>query len=136
METGGSGILGRLGERILSWIALGLLIAAGIAIWQMEPATRSAIWNAIWRTIAWLVIVAMVPWSGRFFMRRILEIGSNWAGAALVAAFVVVDVLAAMILMTGWPSGGWAWLASLAALGVAGTYNYLVAEYLADQGGL
>ena len=221
MDRTGSGIFGRLGERVLGWVALGLLIMIGIAIWRMDPVVKTAIWQGIWRTVFWVLIVAALPWSSRFFMRRILEIGSNWAGVGVIAAFVLVDLVVGLVLMTGCeasieakrqivaeatstdsetpeeaalpavpssadatdivrektadfvedladrirpadddastvaPSeqsaaadgqseadteqdgshGGWFWFACLAALAVAGTYNYLVTEYLAEMAG-
>ena len=135
MENTGGGILGRVGEKILAWIALGLLIFLGVGIYQLGSDGRQALWNGIWRTGVWLVIVIALPWSGRLFMARILEIGSNWAGVTLVAAFVVVDLVAGLVLMGGLPTGGWSWVAALTALGVAGAYNFMVAEYLAEQVG-
>ena len=45
------------------------------------------------------------------------------------------DLIAGRLLMQGWPSGGWGWTLSLAALALAGAYNYLVTEYLAEQTG-
>lgn len=135
METSGGGILGRLGEKILGWIALGLLLLLGYAVYRMEPATKAAIWGGIWRTAAWVVIAAGLPWVGRLFIGRLLEISSNWAGVGLIAGLVVVDLVAGLVLMGGLPSGGWGWTAALAALAVAGTYNYLVAEYLAERAG-
>jgi len=136
MEIPGGGILGRLGEKVLGWVALALLVGIGIGIWQMPGATKAAVWSGIWRTTAWVAIAAALPWSARLFIRRVAEVGSNWAGAGLIAAFLVGDLVAAMFLMTGWPSGGWGWFAGLAALGVAGTYNYLVTEYLAERSGV
>ncbi len=136
METTGGGILGRLGEKVLGWIALGLIVALGAAIVFMEEDTRAAIWSGIWRTIAWIVIVAALPWVSRFFIRRLLEVGSNWAGVVLLAVLVLLDAIAGLVLMGGWPSGGWGWLAALAALAIVGTYNYLVTEYLAEQTGI
>jgi len=135
METPGGGILGRLGEKTLGWIALGLLILLGIAIWRMEPATRQAIWGGIWRSAAWFVIAAGLPWITRLFITKIIEVGSNWAGVALLSALAAVNALSGLILMRGLPDGGWGWIASLAALAVAGTYNYLVTEYLTEQAG-
>lgn len=135
METTGGGILGRLGEKVLGWIALALVIMLGIAIWQMGPEMRGRIWGGIWRTAVWLVIAGALPWTARFFITRILELGSNRAGVVLLAAFVTVNAVAGLILMKGLPSGGWGWIAALAALAVAGTYNYLVTEYLSEQAG-
>lgn len=129
------GIFGRLGEKVLGWIALGLLIFLGIAIYQMPGETKAAIWSAIWRGFLWLAFVLAVPWSARLLMRRVLEAGTNWAGVALIGAFVVADAVVGILLMTGWPDGAWAWLATLGLLTAAGTYNYLVTEYLAEMAG-
>ena len=224
METTG-GILGRLGEKVLGWVALALLILIGIAIWRMDPVFRTAIWQSIWRTTFWVVIAAALPWSGRFFIRRVLDVGSNWAGVGFLAALAVVDLGAGLLLLSGCdatvearrvavaseadqnaqedglslptvsPSagvtdvvrekladvaegaadvaknaaerlrgdedaeaseaeadaaaaeaeataeaegggrGGWFWFACLAALALAGTYNYLVTEYLSEMAG-
>ena len=134
METQ-SGILARLGEKTASWVILALIVILGITIYQMPAETRAAIWSSIWRSVAWVAMVAAVPWSARLFIKRILEFGSNWAGVAMIGGLVVVDILAAVLLMTGWPAGAWGWLASLGALAVAGTYNYLVTEYLSEMVG-
>lgn len=133
MEVPGGGMVGRLAEKVIGWVALGGLVFLGIAIYQMPGETKAAIWSGIWRSAAWLVAAAAIPWSATLFIRRILEIGSNWAGLGLVAAFCVLDVVVALVLMTGWPDSGWAWAATLGALGLAGTYNFLVAEYLAER---
>ena len=222
METTGSGILGRLSEKALGWIILGLLIALGIAIWQMDPVLRTSIWQGIWRTIFWLALAAALPWSARFFIRRILATGTNWAGVGLLAAFFIVDVGAGLLMLGGCDAtiearrvavaedsqadrtpeetaltevggqasvgeavrhkladvvegaakladnaaerlrsekggeaeadtlgaeveaakqsqesdrGGWFWFTACAALALAGTYNYLVTEYLSEMAG-
>lgn len=134
METSG-GFLGRVGERVVSWIALCLLILLGVALWRMQPETRTAIWENTWRTSVWLVLAAAIPWIGTVFMSRLLAVGSNWGGVLLLAAYFVLDLGFGIALLRGWPAGGWSWFAALAALGVAGTYNYLVSEYLAERAG-
>jgi len=135
METTGGGILARLSEKMLTWIGLALLVFLVIAIWKMPPETRAAIWSGIWRSVVWVVIAAAVPWSAKLYIRRILDARTNWAGAGLLAGLVAVDVIAALLLMTGWPGGVWSWLAAIGALAVAGTYNYLVTEYLSEMAG-
>ena len=136
METSGGNILTRLGEKTIGWIILGLLLFLGYAIYQMPAETKGYIWSCIWRSVVWTLIAAAVPWSARLVVRRIAEIGSNWAGAGLLAALVVLDMIAGTLLMTGWPTGFWPWIATLGALTIAATYNYLVIEYLADTAGI
>jgi FtsH-binding integral membrane protein len=135
MESPRGGMLGRVLEKVLTLIALALVVLAGVAIYRMAPQTRQAIWAGIWRTVAWFVLAAGLPWVGKLFIGRLLEIGSNWAGVVLLSVLTLVDAMVGLILMRGWPSGGWSWLAALAALAVAGLYNYLVAEYLAEKAG-
>ncbi len=139
METQGrsavGGILGRLIEKVLGWIALAIVVLVGIAVYQMPGETKAAIWSGIWRSIVWVIIAAAVPWSATLLIRRILEISTNWAGIGLIAGLTLVDLIAGIVLMTAWPSGGWTWLAAIGALAVAGTYNFLVAEYLANTAG-
>jgi len=134
METG-TGILGRLTEKVLGWIILGLLVATGVAIWQMGPAARAAIWSGIWRTAAWLAVAAALPWSARLYLRRLTELGTNWAPVGLLAVLLALDAAVGIWLLTAWPTSAWSWCAVLAALATAATYNYLVAEYLAETQG-
>lgn len=135
METGGGGILGRLGEKVLGWLALAALLGLGFAIYQMGPQARGAILDGAAKTLFWIVLCAALPWSSWFFIRRLLAFGTNWAGFALLAGFLLIEVLVGLYLLGGPPAGGWGWLASLAAVAVAGTYNFLVTEYLAEQYG-
>ncbi len=135
MENTGGGILGRLGEKVLGWVALALIVVLGVAIWRMGPEMRGAILSGIWHTILWVVIAGALPWLSRLFIRRILEIGSNVASLILIASYTLINLVVGIVLMGGLPGGGWGWLAALAALAVAGTYNYLVNEYLAEQAG-
>lgn len=135
MESSGSTMVGRIFERVASWVALALLIGLGVAIWQMPGDTKAAIWSGFWRTTIWLALVAAIPWSAQLFIGRVLDAGTNWAGVVLISAFVVLDVIIGIVLMSAWPASGWAWFATLVALALAGTYNYLVAAYLADTRG-
>lgn len=134
MEAG-STLLGRLGEKVLGWAALGLILLVAVAVYQTPADTKQAIWSGLWRSIMWLSIVAIVPWSARLYIRRVLEVGENWAGLALIVGLTLVDVLAGWWLMTAWPVSGWAWLTIIGALGLAATYNYFVTEYLAEISG-
>lgn len=136
MEGAGTGLLGRVAERVLGWVALGLLILLGVAIYQTPADTKQAIWSAVWRSVVWLLIVTAVPWSARLFVRRLMELGTNWAGVALIAGFTLIDAVAGIMLMTAWPPGVWTWLAAVGVVGLAGSYNYLVAEYLAERCGV
>ncbi len=138
IETSGGrmlGLLGKLGDKILTMIAIALVGLGAYALYRLGPDGRAALWAGIWHTVAWVVIAAALPWSGKLYVRRLLDVGSNWAGIAAISALTLIDLIVGRVLMGAWPGGGWAWLASLAALAAAGSYNYLVTEYLAEQAG-
>lgn len=132
-EAGGGGILGRLGEKVLGWIALALVVCGAIAVWQMPGETKAAIWSAVWRTAVWFGLSAGWPWTAQLCIRRIAAAETNWAGVGLIAALTLGNVVLALLLMTGWPAGAWGWISALSALALAGTYNFLVTEYLAER---
>ncbi len=135
METPGFGFLGRLSEKVLGYIALALVALGALAIYQIPGETKAAIWSGVWRSVVWGLFSAAWPWTSWFYIRRVAEAGTNWAGLTLIGGLTAGNLVAAALLMTGWPLGVWGWLASLTALGLAATYNYLVAEYLAETGG-
>lgn len=125
-----------MAERVLSGVAFVIVIAIGWSIYQMPAATKKAILAGIWYTIVWLVLSGALPWSTKLFVTRILELGSNWAGVALIGGFTLINIVLGLVFLGGFPSGGWSWFASLGAIAVVGTYNYLVTEYLADMAGV
>jgi hypothetical protein len=205
---------------MLGWIGLALLILIGVAIWRIGPVGRETIWQGAWRTVFWIAVAAAVPWSAKFFIRRVLDAGTNWAGVGLLAAFLAVDLGFGLLMLSGCDAsieatrlaaieesredagsqndsalptsmptdatgvvretlanvaegaagmaertaerlrgtdsdaevapaadvqdakdeqdaghGGWFWFACVAALALAGTYNFLVTEYLSDMAG-
>lgn len=128
-------MLGRLGEKVIGWIALGLLVLLGYGIYRMGPEGRGAVMSATGNTIFWIVLVAALPWTTRVAIKRLVEIGENWVGLVLLAVFTLIDLGVGMYLIGGWPTGMWGWLASIAAIGIAGSYNYLVCEYVAERYG-
>jgi|YNPNPStandDraft_1061719.scaffolds.fasta_scaffold187597_2 hypothetical protein len=135
MQEPSAGMGWRLLEKVLGWIILGLLVAAAYGIYAMGPQGRASLWAGIWKTLVWIIVAAALPWSGRLFIRRILEIGSNWAGVALLVAYALVDAAVGLLLLGGWPRGTWSWIAATAAWASAGTYNFLVSQYLSEQAG-
>lgn len=134
METSG-GMLSRLSEKVLGWIALGIVVLLGITIYQMPAETKAAIWSGAWRSTVWTLLAAATPWLGRFVVRRIVGMGTNWAGVALIGGFTLVQIVAGVLLMTAWPTGGWGWSLMIGAIALATIYNFLVADYLADTYG-
>ncbi|MDX2198032.1 MAG: hypothetical protein SF069_03570 [Phycisphaerae bacterium] len=128
----GSGILGRLGEKVIGWIAFGLLALGAYGIYSLGPEGRGAIATAAGRIAMFAATVLVLPWLTRFFIKRLLSIGENWVGLALIAGLTLIDLVVGLWLLGGLPIGFWGWLISLAIVGLMASYNYLVCEYLAE----
>ena len=128
----GSGILGRLGEKVLGWIAFGLLALGAYGVYSLGPQGRGAIAAAAGRIAMFVGLVVVLPWFTRFFIKRLLAIGENWVGLALIAGLTLIDLFVGLWLLGGLPSGFWGWLICLTILGLLATYNFFVCEYLAE----
>ncbi|MBX3395692.1 MAG: hypothetical protein KF841_10025 [Phycisphaerae bacterium] len=91
--------------------------------------------------LAWLVVVAVLPWTSFFFMRQFLEYQSSltsarfahFASVAIIAAYWIVDIFAALWLADWSIAGGFTWCVVLLGFIAAGAYNYVICESLARR---
>jgi hypothetical protein len=125
-------LLKAIGLKIVGGLtALGVLLAA-IAFWQMEPATRQALWTGIGRLLGWTVVVLAVPWVTFAFIGYIARFERNAAGAALVGGYTVAEVAWLVWLFQGVLSGA-GWLLVAAAGTLAALYNLLACDWIAEK---
>src|SRR5215470_1847234 len=114
---------------ILCLLGAGL---AGIWFWR-HPEDLRSLWSIVKLSLAWIALAAVLPWSSFAIMGWILRFESNAAGAILLAAYSVVDIVAALWL-AGWHIGGaLAWTVVLVGWLAAAAYNYVICESLARQ---
>lgn len=125
-------LLKAIGLKIVGGLtALGVLLAA-IAFWRMDPATREALWTAIGRLLGWTVMVLAIPWLTFALIGYIARLERNAAGAALVAGYTVVETAALIWLLQG-VLAGMGWLLVAAAGTLAGLYNLLACDWIAEK---
>jgi len=112
---------------ILCLLGAGL---AGLWFWK-HPDDLRALWSVIRLTLAWLAFAAVLPWSSFAIMKWLLRFESNASGAILLAAYSVLDIVAALWL-AGWHvRGALAWTVVLVGWLAATAYNYVICESLA-----
>lgn len=123
------------GKVVAGAVALGV-IAGGISWWQMDPDTRHAIWTGTGRILGWLGLVLVVPWATFFLSTWVAKYERNSAGAALVAAYTLIEAI-----LLGWMFH-WAFSHSVAgwvmfAVGVllAAVYNLFACDWIAERFG-
>lgn len=123
------GVAGKVATGLI-FLAVGI---AGLAWYQADPATRSAVMNGIGKSIGWGVAVLVVPWACFWLIGRVARAQSNVAGVCLVVGLTLVEAIT-----LGWlfgPASGAAWGLVIAAVLVAGVYNTLACDWIAEQVG-
>lgn len=109
------------------------LLGAGLAgYWfYTHPDEIRTLWSVVRLALAWIAFAAVLPWSSFAMMKWVLRFESNAAGAILLAAFSVLDIVAALWL-AGWQvRGALAWTVVLVGWLAATAYNYVICESLA-----
>lgn len=109
------------------------LLGAGLAgYWfYTHPDEIRTLWSVVRLALAWIAFAAVLPWSSFAMMKWVLRFESNAAGAILLAAYSVLDIVAALWL-AGWHvRGALAWTVVLVGWLAATAYNYVICESLA-----
>ena len=121
-----------LGGKIATGAISLAVVAAGLAWWQTDPATRQHILTDSGRLLGWSLLVLIAPWAGFAVVGWVSRMQSNGAGAALV---ILITAIEAVVLawMFGWSiQGATEWVLYVAAVLVAGVYNLLTCDWIAE----
>lgn len=109
------------------------VIAGGITWWRTDPQTRQMLLSGAGRIVSWAMIVLLAPWATFFVTTWIAKRDSNAAGAALVAAYTIVEALLLAWLFQWHIPGGTAWTFLIVGALFAAVYNLLVCDWLAEK---
>ena len=121
-----------LGKVVTAALALAV-IAGGIGWWQLGGEGRAAVLSGVGRGLAWLLVVLALPWAGFAVIGRVARLDSNAAGFALVGALTAAEFVGLLALF-GWDFGGAVgWGFAAAAAVVAGAYNTLACDWIAEK---
>jgi hypothetical protein len=120
------------GKVVAGAIALAV-VAGGISWWRMDESTRQMLLSGTGRIISWLGIVLLLPWATFFLTTWIARRQSNAAGALLVAAYTILEAVLLGWLF-GWEvPGATAWTFFVVGVLLAGVYNLLVCDWIAEK---
>ena len=109
------------------------VVAAGISWWQMDPATRQMLLSGTGRIVSWFGIMLLLPWATFFVTTWVAKLESNAAGAAMVAAYTLFEAVLLGWLFNWHVNGATAWTFLVAGTLLAGVYNLLVCDWLAER---
>jgi hypothetical protein len=120
------------GKIVAGLVAL-MVLASAISWWQMEPATRHAILGGAGKIAAWFGVVLLVPWASFFLIGRVARLERNSAGAALVFGYTAIEAGVLAWLFDWSIAGATAWVFYAAAVLLAGVYNLLTCDWIAEK---
>ena len=122
------------GKIITGAVALGVIVAA-ISWWSMDPATRQMLLTGTGRIVSWLGIVLVVPWATFFVIGKVAKLDNNAAGAVLVGAYTLIEVLLLAWLFEWRIPGPTAWTFLVVGALFAAVYNLLTCDWIAEKVG-
>lgn len=122
-----------VGGKVASGIVVLAVFIAGLAWFQADPAWRANVVNSIGKSIGWLAAVIVLPWAAFALIGWVARQQSNLAGACLVAGLTIVEAVTLLWLFDFSLSGGAAWAMFIAAILIAGVYNTLACDWIAER---
>jgi FtsH-binding integral membrane protein len=126
-------LLKTIGVRVATAGLVMAVFAIAIAWWRLDDAAHSAILSRIGRILAWIAGVVALPFVTFALIAWIARRDSNAAGAALVIGYTLVEAGTLAWLFDFAIRTPGAWTAFVAATLLAGLYNLLVCDWIADR---
>jgi len=109
------------------------VVAAGISWWRMDEATRSMLLGGTGKIVAWLGVVLVLPWVTFFVIGRVAKAESNAAGAVLVLAYTLLEVVLLGWLFSWSMPGPTAWTFFAVGGLFAAAYNLFTCDWIAEK---
>jgi len=122
-----------VGGKVLTAVLV-VASAAGIIWFWRHPEQLQALWHIIKYVLAWLGFVLVLPWALFLVTHRVVKRESNLAAGLLLAAYLLADIVVAMLLAGGVRGHSTlTWIVLLLGFASAAVYNFLVCDFQADR---
>src|SRR6478672_815620 len=126
-------LLNSITGKITAGVVALAVVAGAISWFQMDPATRQMLLSGAGKIAAWVGVVLFAPWVTFFATTWVAKRESNLAGAALVATYTPGETVLLAGLF-GWQlPGPTAWTFLIVGMLVAGAYNLLTCDWIAEK---
>lgn len=135
-EGGDQSMFGTVGKYIGGKVLTAILVAC--VLWTSyyfykNPEALETLWGSTKASLVWLGFAAVLPWGLFFVPPLVAKADSNSAAAAMLAGYLVLDILMAFWLAE-WSFGGvLVWGIAILGFLLAAVYNFMVCDYLAEQ---
>jgi FtsH-binding integral membrane protein len=122
-----------IGGKVATGLVALAVVAAGISWYEMDPGTRHGIVSGTMRICSWVAIVLAVPWVTFFVIGWVAKLESNLAGGALIVGYTLIEAVLLAWLFSWSIKGPTAVGLFGAAVLVAGAYNLLMCDWIAEK---
>ena len=122
-----------IGGKVATGMVALAVMAGGVSWYQMDPATRHDIVSGTLRILSWIGVVAVVPWVTFSVIGHVARLESNLAGGVLVVAYTAVEAVLLAWLFSWNLKGPTAIGFFGAAVLIAGAYNLLACDWIAEK---
>jgi hypothetical protein len=124
-----------VGGKIVAGLVALAVIASAISWFQMAPETRQELLSGAGKIAAWFGVVLFVPWAAFLIIGRVARLESNAAGAVFVLGITAIEATVLAWLFEWTIAGPTGWVFYAAAVLVAGVYNLLACDWIAEKVG-
>jgi len=122
-----------LAGKIASGAVALAVVAAGLAWYETDPATKHHILSLSGRILGWFILMLVVPLASFPLIGWVGKLQSNRAGAALVLVLSIADAVL-LAWLFGWSlQGATEWVLYAAAVLIAGVYNLFTCDWIAER---
>jgi hypothetical protein len=119
--------------KVVGGIVSLIVLIAGISWWRMDAGTKSMLLSGTGKIVSWLGVILLVPWATFFVIGWVGRMEKNAAGAALVFAYTALEAVMLAWLFDWSPGGAIGWSFFAVGVLVAGVYNLLVCDWIAEK---
>jgi hypothetical protein len=133
MEVVGMDFLKTMTGKVVSGLVALAVIICAVSWYRMDPLTKQELISGTGKIFSWLGIVLIVPWLSFAIIGRVAKTQSNLAGAGLVLAITLVEMLLLGWLFSWTIGGRTAWTFVILGGLVAAIYNLLTCDWIAEK---
>jgi hypothetical protein len=120
------------GKVVSGLVGLAVIMCA-VSWYRMDDQTKQSLLDGTGKIFSWLGVVLVVPWLSFALIGRVGKMRSNTAGALLVIVMTAVEMALLGWLFNWSIAGRTAWTFLVLGGLVAGIYNLLTCDWIAEK---
>jgi len=109
------------------------VFAAGLAWYRMDESGRTALAGGAGRIVGWVVLVTAIPWAIFFLISRVAKYESNVISGLFIVLLTLLEAAGLAWMFQFTIHGPAAWTFFAVGIVLAGVYNLLTCDWIAER---